>query len=96
MPGCELQSGDVALAAIPIRKMTVGIGQTLHYVAEERIALPKRTTGDSPELKPINVGAARTQDVRFHSCIETIRPALVDNDRRAHVLALTPGKYARR
>jgi hypothetical protein len=25
MGGCELKSGDIALAAIPIRKMTIGI-----------------------------------------------------------------------
>jgi hypothetical protein len=29
MGACELESGDVALAAIPIRKMTIGIAQTL-------------------------------------------------------------------
>src|SRR5438270_538442 len=29
MGACELESGDVASAAIPIRKMTIGIAQTL-------------------------------------------------------------------
>jgi hypothetical protein len=29
MGGCGLESGDAALAAIPIRKMTIGITQTL-------------------------------------------------------------------
>jgi hypothetical protein len=58
MGACGLESGDVALAAIPIRKMTIGIAQTLLLVIEWRIAMPKRTTGDRPELKPVNVGAA--------------------------------------
>jgi hypothetical protein len=52
MGGCELESGDVALAAIPIRKMTIGIAQTLLLIIDWRIAMPKRTTGDRPELKP--------------------------------------------
>jgi hypothetical protein len=29
MGGCELESGDAAAALIPIRKMTIGIAQTL-------------------------------------------------------------------
>jgi hypothetical protein len=29
MGGCGIESGDAALAAIPIRKMTIGITQTL-------------------------------------------------------------------
>jgi hypothetical protein len=29
MGGCELESGDAVPAAIPIRKMTIGIAQTL-------------------------------------------------------------------
>jgi hypothetical protein len=29
MGACELESGDAVLAAIPIRKMTIGIAQTL-------------------------------------------------------------------
>src|ERR1700746_485617 len=58
MGACELESGDVALAAIPIRKMTIGIAQTLLLIIDWRIAMPKRTTGDRPELKPVNVGAA--------------------------------------
>jgi hypothetical protein len=29
MGACGLESGDVAQAAIPIRKMTIGIAQTL-------------------------------------------------------------------
>src|SRR6202007_2088136 len=58
MGACELERGDVALTAIPIRKMTIGIAQTLLLIIDWRIAMPKRTTGDRPELKPINVGAA--------------------------------------
>src|ERR1700682_125683 len=58
MGACGLESGDVVLAAIPIRKMTIGIAQTLLLVIEWRIAMPKRTTGDRPELRTVRVGAA--------------------------------------
>jgi hypothetical protein len=58
MGACELESGDVVPAAIPIRKMTIGIAQTLPLIIDWRIAMPKRTTGDRPELKPVNDGAA--------------------------------------
>ena len=58
MGACELENGDVALAAIPIRKMTIGIAQTLLLIIDWRIAMPKKTTGGRPELKAVNVGAA--------------------------------------
>lgn len=58
MGACGLESGDVAQAAIPIRKMTIGIAQTLLLIIYWRIAMPKRTTGGRPELKAVNVGAA--------------------------------------
>ncbi|WGR72935.1 MULTISPECIES: hypothetical protein [unclassified Bradyrhizobium] len=39
--------------------MTIGIAQTLLLIIEGRIAvLKKRTAGDCPELRPVNVGAA--------------------------------------
>ena len=59
MGACELESGDVALAAIPIRKMTIGIAQTLLLIIDWRIAMPKRTTGGRPELKAVNVRGRR-------------------------------------
>jgi hypothetical protein len=62
MGACGLESGDVALAAIP-RKMTIGIAQTLLLVIEWRIAMPKRTTGDRPELETVSVG----RPGRFHA-----------------------------
>nr|WP_246799547.1 hypothetical protein [Bradyrhizobium sp. CCBAU 51753] len=46
------------MATIPIRKMTIGIAQTLLLIIERRIAmLRKRTAGDCPELRVVNVGA---------------------------------------
>src|ERR1700686_5521526 len=62
MGTCELESGDVALAAIPIRKMTIGIAQTLLLIIDWRIAMPKRTTGDRPELKPVKGPPPSTSD----------------------------------
>jgi hypothetical protein len=37
MGACGLESGDAASAAIPIRKMTIGITQTLLLIIERRI-----------------------------------------------------------
>jgi hypothetical protein len=37
MGACELESGDAVLAAIPIRKMTIGITQTLLPTIGRRI-----------------------------------------------------------
>jgi hypothetical protein len=39
MGACELESGDVALAAIPIRKMTISIAQILPLISDWRICL---------------------------------------------------------
>ena len=75
MGTCELESGDVALAAIPIRKMTIGIAQTLLLIIEWRIAMPKRTTGDRPELRPINVGAI---DIGSRMHMAALNPACID------------------
>lgn len=77
MGACGLESGDVALAAIPIRKMTIGIAQTLLLVIEWRIAMPKRTTGDRPELKPVNVGAAAI-DIGSRMHMAAVNPACTD------------------
>jgi hypothetical protein len=46
MGACELESGDVALAAIPIRKMTIGIAQTLLLIIDWRILL-------CPRIRPV-------------------------------------------
>ena len=77
MGACGLESGDVVLAAIPIRKMTIGIAQTLLLVIEWRIAMPKRTTGDRPELKPVNVGAAAI-DIGSRMHMAAVNPACTD------------------
>jgi hypothetical protein len=74
MGRCELESGDVALPAIPIRKMTIGIAQTLLLIIDWRIAM-KRTTGDQPELKPVNVGAI---DVGSRMHMAAVNPACTD------------------
>jgi transposase len=78
MGACELESGDVALAAIPIRKMTIGIAQTLLLIIEWRIAmLKKRTAGDRPGLKPVNVGAAAI-DIGSKMHMVAVNPACTD------------------
>src|ERR1700739_1804249 len=77
MGGCELESGDVVLAAIPIRKMTIGIAQTLPLIIDWRIAMPKRTTGGRPELKPVNVGAAAI-DIGSKMHMAAVNPACTD------------------
>ena len=77
MGACELESGDVALAAIPIRKMTIGIAQTLLLIIDWRIAMPKRTTGHRPELKPVNVGAAAI-DIGSKMHMAAVNPASTD------------------
>ena len=43
---------------IPIRKMTIGIAQTLLSTIRRRIPTPKTIAGDHPELRPVNAGAA--------------------------------------
>jgi hypothetical protein len=37
MGACELESGDAVPAAIPVRKMTIGITQTLPFIIKWRI-----------------------------------------------------------
>jgi hypothetical protein len=58
MGACELESGDAAPTAILIRKMKISIAQTLPpTIFDGGFTMPKMTTGDRPELKPVNVGA---------------------------------------
>jgi hypothetical protein len=77
MGACEFESGDVALAAIPIRKMTIGIAQTLLLIIDWRIAMPRRTTSDRPELKPVNVEAAAI-DIGSKMHMAVVNPACTD------------------
>src|SRR5258708_1759269 len=77
MGACELESGDVALAAIPIRKMTIGIAQTLLLIIDWRIAMPKKTPGGRPELKAVNVGAAAI-DIGSKMHMAAVNPACTD------------------
>ncbi|MCP1929338.1 hypothetical protein M2212_000187 [Bradyrhizobium elkanii] len=78
MGACELESGDVALATIPIRKMTIGIAQTLLLIIEWRIAmLKKRTAGDRPEPRPVNVAAAAV-DIGSKMHMAAVNPACTD------------------
>ena len=77
MGACELESGDAAPATIPIRKMTIGIAQTLLLTIEWRIAMPKTTTGDRPELKPVNFGAAAI-DIGSKMHMAAVNPACTD------------------
>ena len=65
------------LAAIPIRKMTIGITQTLLLIIDWRIAMPKTTTGHRPELKPVNVGAAAI-DIGSKMHMAAVNPACTD------------------
>jgi transposase len=107
MGACELESGDAALAVIPIRKMTIGIVEyaaahiqhmqkalmemnlQLHHVVTDitgatgmRIIRAIVAGERNPDV------LATYRDVRCHSSIETIRAALVGNDRHEHVFAL--------
>src|SRR3984893_8894540 len=77
MGACELESGDVALAAIPIRKMTIGIAQTLLLIIDWRITMPKRTTGDRAELKPVDGGTAAI-DIGSKMPMAAVNPASTD------------------
>jgi hypothetical protein len=45
---CELESGDAVPAAIPIRKMKIGITQTLLPQLDGGFVMPRTTTGDRP------------------------------------------------
>jgi transposase len=77
MGACGLESGDVALAAIPIRKMTIGIAPTLLLIIDWRIAMPKKTSGGRPELKAVNVGAAAI-DIGSKMHMVAVNPACID------------------
>nr|WP_245471417.1 transposase [Bradyrhizobium genosp. SA-3] len=57
--------------------MTIGIGQTLLLIIERRIAMLKRTTGDRPELKLVNVGAAAI-DIGSKMHMAAVDPACTD------------------
>src|ERR1700757_5485208 len=82
MGACELERGDVALTAIPIRKTTIGVAQTLLLIIDWRIAMPKRTTGNRPELKPVNVGAAAIEiGSKMH--MAAVNPASADEPVRS-------------
>ena len=65
------------MAAIPIRKMTIGVAQTLLLIIDWRIAMPKRTTSHRPELKPVNVGAAAI-DIGSKMHMAAVNPASTD------------------
>lgn len=57
--------------------MTIGIAQTLLLIIELRIAMLKRTTGDRPELKLVNVGAAAI-DIGSKMHMAAVNPACTD------------------
>ena len=82
MGACELESGDVALAAIPIRKMTIGVTQTLLPKIGRRITMPDAITGDRPELKPVNIGAAAI-DIGSKMHVAAVNPTCTDVPVRA-------------
>jgi hypothetical protein len=46
MGACELESGDVTSVAIPIRKMTISITQTLPLIFEWRICYAREKEED--------------------------------------------------
>lgn len=82
MGACELESGDVALAAIPIRKMTIGIAQTLLLIIDWTIAMPNKASGCRPELKAVNIEAAAIGNgSRMH--MAAVNPACIDEPVRS-------------
>ncbi len=82
MGACELESGDAVLAAIPIRKMTIGIAQTLLPTIRWRICYAQEDAGDRPELKPVNVGAAAI-DIGSKMHMAAVNPTCADVPVRA-------------
>src|SRR5882762_4444732 len=82
MGACELESGDAVPAAIPIRKMTIGITQTLLPTNGRRITMPDAITGDRPELKPVNIGAAAI-DIGSKMHVAAVNPTCTDVPVRA-------------
>ena len=57
--------------------MTIGIAQTLLLIIDWRIAMPKKTTSDRPELKTINVSAAAI-DIGSKMHMAAVNPACTD------------------
>src|SRR6202040_3064124 len=57
--------------------MTIGIAQTLLLIIDWRITMPKTTTGDRPELKPVNVGAAAI-DIGSRMHMAAVNPVCTD------------------
>ena len=82
MGACELESGDTVPAAIPIRKMTLSITQTLLPTNGRRITMPDAITGDCPELKPVNIGAAAI-DIGSKMHVAAVNPTCTDVPVRA-------------
>jgi transposase len=81
MGACGLESGDAVLAAIPVRKMTIGITQTL-LLMNGGFAMPKRTISDRPELKPVNASAAAI-DIGSKMHMAAVSPDCADMPVRA-------------
>src|SRR4030081_2435923 len=82
MDACELESGDAVPAAIPIRKMTIGVTQTLLPKIGRRITMPDAKAGDRPELKPVNIGAAAI-DIGSKMHVAAVNPTCTDVPVRA-------------
>src|SRR3954465_7583199 len=82
MGACELEGGDAVPAAIPIRKMTIGVTQTLLPKSGRRITMPDTKTGDRPELKPVNIGAAAI-DIGSKMHVAAVNPTCTDVPVRA-------------
>src|SRR6266550_6544562 len=82
MGACELESGDAVPAAIPIRKMTIGITQTLLPTNGRRITMSDAITRDRPELKPVNIGAAAI-DIGSKMHVAAVNPTCTDVPVRA-------------
>jgi transposase len=83
MGACELESGDAVPAAIPIRKMTIGITQALLPTIGRRITMPDAITGDrDTELKPVNIGAAAI-DIGSKMHVAAVNPTCTDVPVRA-------------
>jgi transposase len=62
--------------------MKIGTAQTLPPTLEGGFAMPKRATGDRPELKPVNVGAAAI-DIGSKTHMAAVDPACTDTPVRA-------------
>src|SRR5258708_26065928 len=78
----DVESGDAVPAAIPIRKMKIGITQTVLPTNGRRITMPDAITGDRPELKPVNIGAAAI-DIGSKMHVAAVNPTCTDVPVRA-------------